>query len=206
MGSPVKRSISAGTLGFSFIMRPNGTGGTFPKTYAVNAIANRLMAGQVSEFAANPPFPSLWPSDPGDNVFPITSRDYGVANGGVLNDNLCPNNIRLSQVPLSSVIASHGIGPGITQRNLPTSTNFGVVNLDTTPGAQDTIGNIGGIEKIRVGIVNPTTSNVLVNGGQLLQLLGLVMQDFRVSNLGNIQIVNLSAFEVTVGVVIQMSL
>ena len=206
MSSPVKRVISAGIIGFSFIMRPNGTGGTNPKTYAANAIANRLMSGQVSEFAVNPANPSGWASDPGDNVFPTGSRDYGPANGGVLADNLCPNNIRLTQIPLSSVIASMGIAPGIGQRNLPTSSNFGVVNLDTTPGAQNTIGNIGGIEHIRVGIVSPTSANILVNGGQLLALLNLLTQDFRVSNLGNIQIVNLSAFEVTVGVVIQMSL
>ena len=206
MTKPVKEIVPAGTFGFSFIMRPNGTGGTFPKTYAVSSIGNKLLTGLVSEFS--PVLFPFWPSDPGDNVFPTFSRDYGPANGGVVADGLCPNNVRLSQVPLSSLVASYGIAPGIVQRNLPTSSNYNNPNFDTTPGVGTTLGDFGGLKKVSISLVSAAAPGAvaLVNGGCLVSAEIPLKREFEVSNLGNITVVNLTGAEITVGVTAEMNL
>lgn len=206
MTKPVKEIVPAGTFGFSFIMRANGLGGTFPKTYSIAAIGNKNLTGLVSEFS--PVLFPFWPSDPGDNVFPTFSRDYGPANGGVVADGLCPNNVRLSQVPLSSLVASYGIGPGIGQRNLPTSTNYNNPNFDTTPGAVNTLGNFGGLKKVILQVENPVVAAplCLVNGGFVLGLSIGDRIEIECSNLGAITVVNLNAGNITVGVTAEMNL
>lgn len=206
MSDPVKIEVPAGTFGFSFIMRPNGSGGTFPKTYSVASIANRLLTGFVSEFS--PVLFPFWPSDPGDNIFPTFARDYGPANGGVVADGLCPNNVRLSQVPLSSLVASYGIGPSTAQRNLPTSTNYNNPNFNTTPGAVNTLGDFGGLKKVALQVENPAVVAplCLVNGGFVLGLFIGDRIEIECSNLGAITVVNLNATEITVGVTAEMNL
>lgn len=206
MTKPVKEIVPAGTFGFSFIMRANGLGGTFPKTYSIATISNKNLTGLVSEFS--PVLFPGWASDPGDNVFPTFSRDYGPANGGVVADGLCPNNVRLSQVPLSSLVASYGIGPGIGQRNLPTSTNYNNPNFNTTPGAVNTLGDFGGLKKVRIRVLNPITraAQLLVNGGIALGVLAGDEVEIDVSNLGNITVVNLTPSNLTVGIAAEMNL
>lgn len=206
MSDPVKSAVPAGTFGFSFIMRANGLGGTFPKTYAINSIANKLLTGFTSEFSPIL-FPG-WPSDPGDNIFPTFARDYGPANGGVIADDLCPNNVRLSQVPLSSIVTSHGIGPGIQQRNLPTSTNYNNQNFSTIPGAVNTLGDFCGLKSIKIQVLDPflATSVILVNTGNcLVGILG-DRSALDISNLGAVSVVNLAATNVTVGVIAEMDI
>lgn len=206
MTEPIKGFVPAGTFGFSFIMRANGLGGTFPKTYSIATISNKNLTGLVSEFS--PVLFPGWASDPGDNVFPTFSRDYGPANGGVVADGLCPNNVRLSQVPLSSLVASYGIGPGIGQRNLPTSTNYNNPNFDTTPGAVNTLGDFGGLKKVILQVENPVVAAplCLVNGGFVLGLSIGDRIEIECSNLGAITVVNLNAGNITVGVTAEMNL
>jgi len=205
VGDPVKTEIPAGTLGFSFRMRANGVGGTFPKTYAVDG-SNLNLTGLVTEFAPIL-FPG-WPSDPGDNIFPTFSRDYGPANGGVVADGLCPNNVRLSQVPLSSIVASYGIAPGIKQRNLPTSSNYNNPNFSTVPGAVNTLGNFCGIKSMRLQVLDPWlpfSRDLLVNGGFAMSNFGAAFE-IDMSNMGAVTVVNLRSDDITVGVTMEMDI
>lgn len=220
--SQVKAAVPGGTLGFSFRMRANGVGGTFPKTYGISDIANRLLTGFVSEFS-NLPVVALWASDPGDNILPQTSRDYGpLAPPGVTADGLCPNNVRLSQIPHSSIVASFGIGPGLAQANLPTSTNYDSQGLNTAVSLVQvlTLGNLCGIKRIRLQILDGGESHdatVLVNGGHILRYnietdgpdrsfeRPYNSVEFEVGNLGAVGIVNLGGI-CTVGVTAEMNL
>ena len=204
MTEPVKIAVAPGTFGFSFIMRANGLGGTFPKTYSLASIVNKLLTGGTSEFSPTL-FPG-WASDPGDNIFPTFARDYGPANGGVVADGLCPNNIRLSQVPLSSIVFSHGIGPGLTQRNLPTSTNYNDPNFNTTPGVVNTLGDFAALKRVTMMLVPGVRGSlVATNGGRLLSGDVPLPVEFDVSNLGALTVVNLGG-EVTVCVSAEMDL
>lgn len=186
-------------------MRANGLGGTFPKTYAIDN-SNKLLTGLVSEFS--PVLFPFWPSDPGDNTFPTFSRDYGPANGGVVPDGLCPNNVRLSQVPLSSIVSSFGIGPGLSQRNLPTSTNYNNGNFDTTPGVGTTLGDFAGLKRVSIQLLNPLSGGqlALVNATSILSGNVPIGTSFNVSNLGAITLVNLELTEITIGVTAEMNL
>lgn len=207
MTKPAKIAVPSGTFGFSFRMRANGLGGTFPKLYSITG-ANTFLLGLVSEFSPVTFFG--WASDPGDNVFPTFSRDYGPANGGVVADGLCPNNVRLSQVPLSSLVASFGIGPGLDQVNLPTSTNYNNPNFNTSPGAVNTLGNFGGFKRATISLLDPLLAGLVLVNGALLNSGAANNFEGRwpveVSNMGAITVVNLTPATITVGVMVEMDL
>lgn len=200
MSQPVL--IANGSLGFCFTITANNTGGTNPKSYTALLNGDFLLKGPTSDFAAGSN--TGWASDPGDNVFPSTARDYAIAL------NLAPNNIRLSQVPIFSLTASHGIGRGVGQENLPTSTNFGDAHLNTAlvginANPFPTIGDVGGFSRITVSIISTNAANsVLLNCGILLDANN-PRHTFNMANLGLIQIVNLRAVSEVIGVHCEVS-
>lgn len=194
--------ICNGSIGFVFLMKANRT-----PTYSIADIANDNLLGTTTDGIA---FVSKgWPSDPGDSVFPALTagggRDY--ATPGAAEQ--APNNIRLSQVPLISVRASHGISRGLGQENLPTSSNFGSNGLNTNntlAGSFPTIGNLGGFSRITVSIMSPVdTGNLLVNCSVQLNTAKR-FHTFNEANLGLIQVVNLDDSDtVLVGVHCEVS-
>lgn len=197
--------ICNGSIGFTFLLTANGTGGTSPKTYIVTSPTDFGLKEPQSDNSAIPAVQQGgWASDPGDSVFPNGSRDYAIAGLAA------PNNIRLSQIPTFALTSSHGISRGIGQENLPTSSNFNDPRLNTATAGinanpNPTIGNIGGFSRITVTLFSANAeSSIWINGG--IQLTSVKLSHtFNVANLGLIQICNLRAATEIVGVHCEVS-
>lgn len=202
------------SFGFVFQMVANGGGGgTNPKTYGILSAANQLLLGSTDDNAA--PVSLGWPSDPGDSTDPANRVPPG---GRAYVANFSPNNIRLSQVSLQSLRMSHGIRSEATRAYLPSSSFFNRNNAGA-PAADVIVGDFSGCKRIAVQLINdaagpppPAGSGVVVNGLflSLAQPVTTAPQPtlhvFHETNLGSIQVVNLSAAVVTVGVHVETDL
>lgn len=209
---------SNSSFGFVFAMVANGGGsGSNPKTYSILGAAfatNQFLLGSTSDNAAGV---SLgWSSDPGDSPDPITraapiTRQYDA--------NVSPNNIRLSQVSIQSLRMTHGISypRGVTpQPYLPTGFAF-ERTTSGAPAADAIVGDFSGCRRITVQLINdagggPPAIGLLANGialglGQAAARGPLPnMHVFHETNLGAIQVVNLSSGIITVGVHVETDL
>lgn len=207
------------SFGFIFQMVPNGGGGgASPKTYSVTDPANQFLEGFTDDNAA--PVSRGWPSDPGDSTDPV-NRTPPASRAYIANQS--PNNIRLSQVSLVSIRYSHGIWREKNRQYLPTSTFFDR-DLSGAPANNEIIGDLSGCRRITVTLIDDATAgnippfvSLIANGiglglGTFRNAEGLgrgqmpVLHTFHLNNLGAVQVTNLSAAVITVGVHVELSL
>lgn len=194
---------NGGSFGFCFLLEANGGGtGTNPKDYLIYKPGNFDLKGQTDDNA--PGVTPLWPSDPGDFpnqafVQPPT-RQYDVE--------VSPNNIRLSQVSIDSLTATHGIRPMPQQFSLPNS--FGFSKDPSVPGNL-IVGDLQGISKLTVSILGHEDYGVVFGGAERLLVNNSIVlgplfaglnqsHTFTETNLGQIQVVNLCQTRIVVGV------
>lgn len=210
---------SNASFGFIFQMVANGGGtGTNPKTYSVTTFGNNDLLGATND---NAPGVTLgWASDPGDssdpaNRVPPTGRQYDAQ--------VSPNNIRLSQVSLVSLRMTHGIRSIVQQAYLPSSFAYQRdVQAGIGPPVDNDaiIGDFSGCRRITVQLIDEVIPDpppggqlsIVVNGIVLsrVQAAGAApmpqLHTFHLNNLGAIQVVNLSAGIVTIGVHVETNL
>lgn len=202
---------SNASFGFIFQMVPNGAGGGVnPKTYGVLSPANQLLLGATDDNVAGV---SLgWPSDPGDSPDPANRVP---PFGRVYVADYSPNNIRLSQVSLQSLRMTHGIRSEPSRPNLPSSSYF--ERSVAAAAVDDIIGDFSGCRRITVQLLHdaaepPASIGLLVNGMAMGLSLPVATaplinaHTFHLTNLGEVQVVNLSSGIVTVGVHVETDL
>lgn len=206
--NPSVAYANTGSFGFSFVLEGNGGGtGTNPKTYSI-ADPNILFLKGVTNDNA-PGVSVQWPSDPGDfpnSAFPAPpNRQY--------DPEVSPNNIRLSQVSIDSLTATHGIRPSPQQASLPSS--YGFTKDPSVPAIPPLVGDLQGIRKLTVSLLArrdgapflPDDMVLLCNSIMIYGAANIAAPSpgsqkhtFEFTNLGNVQIVNLSAVRLVIGV------
>lgn len=204
------------SFGFIFRMVANGGGtGLSPKTYSVLGAAfatNQFLLGATDDNVAGVTLG--WPSDPGDSPDPANRVP---PTGRVYDADVSPNNIRLSQVSLQSLRMTHGIRAVPSQPYLPSS--FAYQRDVTAAAANDIIGDFSGCKRVTVQLIAdaagppPPLGSGIVANGLFMSLAQPVttapaptLHTFHLSNLGDIQVVNLSAGIVTIGVHVETDL